>query len=86
MISETTAARIDHGLASLALDQLRGTAPPPGQVSTAEIARRAGVSEATVAKLQMIALAKLARHLTADPELAPLISRYLSNPKTNPTN
>jgi transcriptional regulator with XRE-family HTH domain len=75
-MTSTTAAKLDHGLASLALDQLRGIAPPPGKVSVAEIARRAGLSEATVAQVERIALAKLARQLTG--HLPPHLSKKLS--------
>ena len=78
MLSETTAAKLDHGLASLALDQLRGTAPQPGQVSLAEIARRSGVSEKTVAQVERIALAKIARQLAAT-SLPPHLSRRISS-------
>jgi hypothetical protein len=73
-----TLARIDHGLASLAMDQLRGVAPPPGQVSPEEIARRAGVSKSSVLRLEMIAKAKLAAALISDPELPPHLRRKLA--------
>jgi len=78
MLSAITAAKLDHGLASLALDQLRGEAPPPGQISLEELARRSGVSPATVAKIERIALAKLARALTGDPALSSRLARALS--------
>jgi hypothetical protein len=37
MLTEDTAARIDQGLAALALAQIRGDAPAPGQVSAATV-------------------------------------------------
>lgn len=83
MLNPLTAAKLDHGLASLALDQLEGKAPPPGEVSLAELARRAGVSEATVQKVERIALAKVAARLAEGnlpPHLARRIARQLSNP------
>jgi hypothetical protein len=76
-LSELTAAKLDHGLAALALDQLRGEAPPDGQVSLADIARRAGVSEGTVLKLERLALAKLAAGLMRS-DLPPHLARKLS--------
>jgi hypothetical protein len=78
MLSEDTAARIDHGLAALALDQLRGTAPIPGEVSAATLASYAGVSETTILKIERIALAKLARELRLD--LPPRYLRRLKSP------
>jgi transcriptional regulator with XRE-family HTH domain len=62
-LSELTAAKIDHGLAALALDQLHGIAPPDGQVTTADIATRAGVSESTIRNIERMALARLASEL-----------------------
>ena len=84
MLSETTAAKIDHGIASLELDKLCGTAPPPGDVSIAEIARRSGVSEKTVARIDRVALAKVARQL-AQTKLPPHLARKLSS-LLNPTH
>lgn len=69
MLTDLTAAKIDHGLASLALDQLHGQAPPPGQVSLSELASRAGVSETTIFKLERIALAKLHAAISQDPNI-----------------
>lgn len=66
MLSDKSAAKIDHGLASLALAQLTGNAPPPGQVTLAELAKRCSVSEATILKLERMALAKLRAALTSD--------------------
>jgi len=77
-LSEITAAKIDHGLAALALDQIRGDAPPEGMVSLSDIAARAGVSESTIAKLERIALAKVALRLSNDPSLPPHLCRRLS--------
>lgn len=74
MLNDLTAAKIDHGLAKLALDQLAGEAPPPGQVTLADLARRAGVSEATILKIERIALAKVAARLAAE-QLPPHLER-----------
>ena len=65
MLTDITAAKIDHGLAKLAMDQLAGSAPLPGEVSIEDLATRAGVSKQTVAKLERIALAKVAAGLLA---------------------
>lgn len=66
MFNEETAAKIDHGLAVLALDQLTGKAPPPGQVSLALMASYCGVSEDTIRKQQRMALAKVYTALTSE--------------------
>lgn len=76
MLHPLTAAKLDHGLAKLALDQLRGQAPPPGKVSLADLARRAGVSEATVLKVERIALAKVAAAL-GQTDLPPNLARRI---------
>jgi hypothetical protein len=81
MLSEDTAAKIDHGLAALALDQLRGTAPAPGEVSAATLARYAGVSESTILNIERLALAKLARELGET--LPPNLLRRLKSPANN---
>lgn len=83
-LSELTAAKLDHGLACLALDQLRGEAPPAGSVSPQDIAARAGLSEKTVRTIETMALAKIARALRHDlpPHLAKRLSRMLSNPRS----
>lgn len=72
MLQNLTAAKIDHGLAKLALDQLNGQAPPPGQVSLADLAKRAGVSEATILKIERMALAKLHSAISQDPKFKSL--------------
>lgn len=69
MLQDLTATKIDNGLAKLAMDQMEGIAPPPGQVTLADIARRAGVSEATVYKIERVALAKLHAAICQDPKL-----------------
>lgn len=66
MLRKNIAAKIDQGLAKLAEDQKAGIAPPPGEVSLAEIARRAGVSDATVLNIERIALAKVHAALIKD--------------------
>ena len=69
MLQDLTAAKIDGGLAKLVMDQMEGNAPPPGQVSLGDIARRSGVSEATVLKIERVALAKLHAAITQDSNL-----------------
>lgn len=84
MLSELTAAKLDHGLAALRLAQLRGEEPSgPGEVSLATIARYCGCSADTVQRIERIALAKLAHGLRASglpPHLAgrlvPLIDAH----------
>lgn len=84
MLTELTAAKIDAGLLQLELDQRTGKAPPPGEVSLADLAQRAGVSEATILDLQRLALAKLARALRADglpPHLSGAVCRLIDDPQ-----
>jgi hypothetical protein len=76
-MTEDIAARIDHGLAALALAQLRGEAPAPGQVSAATLASYAGVSEETIRRLEKLALAKI-RHQLRD-TLPPATLRRLQS-------
>lgn len=83
MLNDLTAAKIDHGLAKLALDQMTGDGPPPGSVSLADLARRAGVSEATILKVERMALAKIAARL-ADGPLPPHLTRKLTRILSNP--
>ena len=85
-LSELTAAKLDHGLAALALDQLRGQAPRKGQVSLADIATRAGVSPATVLHIERIALAKVAIGLMRQgvpPEISRKLARFIQPESTN---
>lgn len=84
MLTELTAAKIDAGLLQLEIDQRTGAAPPPGEVSLADLATRAGVSEATILDLQRLALAKLARALRADglpPHLAGAVCPLIDDPQ-----
>jgi hypothetical protein len=84
MLTPLTAAKIDAGLLQLEIDQRTGQAPPPGEVSLADLASRAGVSEATILDLQRLALAKLARALRADglpPHLASLACSLIDDPE-----
>ena len=77
MLTEKTAAKIDDGLVQLVADQLVGAAPPPGKVSIADLADRAGVTVSTIRKIERIALAKVAAGLLArgiDARLAKRIS------------
>ncbi len=75
MLTEHTEAKIDHGLAKLAKDQLEGNAPPPGQVTQKDIAERSGVSEATISNMERMAMAKLQAALLADPEVKQLVTK-----------
>ena len=77
MLNDLTAAKIDHGLARLALDQLQGLAPT-GRVSVREIASRAGVADATILKIEHMAVAKIAARLLADPEIPPHLARRIA--------
>ncbi len=79
-LSRKTATKLDEGLALLAIEQSLGIGPV-GEVSIAEIAKRAGVSESTVATVEKIALAKLAAGLIdrgLPPNLARKVSRILN--------
>jgi transcriptional regulator with XRE-family HTH domain len=67
MISPQTDLKLAKGLRRLAKDQRRGSAPPPGEVSRADIARRAGVSEITIANIERLFAARLAAALLNDP-------------------
>ena len=75
MLTPDTAAKIDKGLAKLAEDQLNGDAPLPGEISIKEMARRCGVSEWTISKVERIALAKMQAALLADPEVKAFIDK-----------
>lgn len=83
-LCKTTARKLDEGLAALVIEQRLGLAPEPGSVSRADIARRAGVSEGTIANLEKLALAKVAIALRQTPDLPPhlyrAICRFLSHP------
>lgn len=72
MLHDLTAAKIDHGLAKLAMDQLTGKARPPGQVSLSDIAQRAGVSEGTILNIERMALAKVQACIRKDPRFKDL--------------
>lgn len=77
-LSRTTARKLDEGLATLVIEQGFGLAPEPGSVSRADIARRAGVSEGTIANLEKLALAKVAAALRETPDLPPHIARAIA--------
>ena len=78
MLNPNTEAKIDHGLAKLAMDQLTGEAPPPGGVTHADIAVRAGVSKATIIRIERIALAKVQRALLSS-DIDPSILKRLQS-------
>lgn len=84
MLTPITAAKIDHGLARLALDQLTGAARPPGEVTLSDIARRADVSEATIRQIEKTALAKIAAGLLAQGDLPPHLARQISQALSKP--
>jgi transcriptional regulator with XRE-family HTH domain len=83
-MTELLAAKLDHGLAALELDQLRGLAPVPGKVSLSDLAERAGVSPATVLQIERRALAKLAAGLLQSGNLPPHLRSQLVS-YLNPT-
>ena len=66
MLQKRIAEKIDEGLRQLKADQEDGNAPPPGKITRAELARRSGVSEATIYKIEMIALAKAYAYILQD--------------------
>jgi len=70
---------LDTALASLRADQERGIAPPPGAVTQAEIARRAGLSEASIRNIEQVAIAKLAAGLLRQGDLPPRVTAALRN-------
>lgn len=71
------AEALDTALASLRADQERGIAPPPGAVTQAELARRAGISEAAIRKAEQVAIAKLAAGLLRQGDLPPRVTAAL---------
>lgn len=77
MLNELTAAKLDAALLELELLQRTGgePVPAPGEPGVlAWLARRAGVSEATVCAVQRLALAKVARGLRGT-ELPPHLAQ-----------
>lgn len=75
MLSPKTEAKLAAGLRRLAEDQAGGKAPMPGEVTRAEIARRAGVSESTIANIERLFAARLALSLLNDPDTSPHLAR-----------
>ncbi len=73
MLRPLTEAKIDYALAVLAVDQVEGEAPPPGEVSMAEMIERCGVSKSAYQKYERMALAKFQARLMADPEVKALL-------------
>jgi hypothetical protein len=73
-----TASKLDQALAALRDEQARGEAPPPGEVSRAELARRAGVCEATIAHIERTFRARLAAALISDPSTPAHLTSTLS--------
>jgi len=74
MFTPLTEAQLDHGLAAIALAQHLGELPP-GPVSRRTLAAYAGLSNATIAKVEALALARahqaavaLALHPTPQPQ------------------
>lgn len=66
MITPDTGRKIDAGFRSLRAAQSRGEAPPPGQITTRQMAQACGVSEDTINRLLRIALAKVKSRLDPD--------------------
>lgn len=73
MLTQRTAARLDHGLAALSLAQTMAQLgidaddgeriPEPGRCSLADLAAYCGVSEDTILRLERAGIAKLAAGL-----------------------
>ena len=57
MLTDLTAAQLDHGLAAIALAQRLGELPP-GPVSRCTLAAYSGLSLSTIARLEKQVLAK----------------------------
>ena len=82
MRSRQTMHRLEVGLRLLKRDQERGAAPPPGAVTRADIARRAGLSKAVIRDVERLFAARLAAAILADPDcprqMARMASTFLS--------
>lgn len=78
-MTPTTAEKLDQALAKLREDQARGEAPPPGEVSQAELARRAGFSKKVIASIEQNFRAQVAARLLAEPDLPFHLRRALSS-------
>lgn len=63
MLSPKTNAKLAKALRQLAADQAAGNAPPPGEISREELARRAGISPGTVQNIEIMFAARLAAAL-----------------------
>jgi transcriptional regulator with XRE-family HTH domain len=74
-----TATKLDAALAFLREQQSSGEAPPPGEVTRAELARRAGVSEDTIARIERQFRARLAAALLSYPDLPRHLSRRIAS-------
>lgn len=72
---------IDSGLAALRAAQARGEAPPPG-MSRADLARHAGLSEATIRRIEATFRARLAAALLSDESTPVSIARLVSRSLT----
>ena len=75
MLHPLTAAKLATGLAQLEQEQEAGEAPPPGQVTRADLARRTGVSEATIYKIECVFKARLASAILQDPDAPPHLAK-----------
>lgn len=73
-----TDSKLATALRQLREEQARGEAPPPGEVSRAELARRAGVSKDTIARIEGIFRARLTASLLAEPDLPLQIRKKIS--------
>ncbi|WP_035605105.1 hypothetical protein [Haloferula sp. BvORR071] len=84
MITDLTAAKLDAALLQLELEQRCGEGPQPGEVSLAELARRAEIGEATVHEVFNTALSKVARGLRErglPPRLARVLVELIDDPQ-----
>ena len=79
MLTDLTAAKIDHGLAKLALDQLKGEGPVPGKVTQEDMASRAGISRSSYRRYEQSVLAKFSARLLAEPDLPPFLVRRIAD-------
>lgn len=76
MLSPRTEKKLADGLLILAVEQAVGAAPPDGEVTRADIARRAGVSETTILNIERLFQARLANAILEDPKAPRHLTRF----------